>query len=73
MPDIIRNCQCEHESHHGSDKLTPNGNPGHRYGVRFWPEYLINVKTIYGDFQVCKDCAEDCYHPDRLRELGVDK
>lgn len=42
------------------EKRTPNGNPGHKYGVRFHELAVVNVKTPYGTFRVCRDCADDC-------------
>lgn len=57
-------CQCEHIAHTNRDRLprptTPNGNPGHGYGVKFREHYLGKVDTPLGTFVVCKDCAEDC-------------
>lgn len=59
-----RPCQCEHGSHflngdYGATQ-TPNGNPGHAFGIKYFERYLRIVKTTYGRFEVCKDCAEDC-------------
>lgn len=55
-------CECEHAAHFPEDKkLTLNGNPGHKYGAKFSPDYIVPVKTPYGIFRVCKDCANDCY------------
>jgi hypothetical protein len=58
-------CECEHESHFG-ESYTPNGNPGHSYGARFSENFLRKVQTPYGQFTVCTDCANDCYHPDEI-------
>ena len=57
-------CECEHISHFGS--LSPNGNPTHKYGVKYFERYMTTIKTKYGTFRVCKACAEDC-----LAEEGV--
>ena len=53
-------CACEHISHFEKLKHTPNGNPAHDYGMGFSPLFMTTVKTLYGTFRVCKDCAEDC-------------
>jgi hypothetical protein len=55
-----QSCECEHKSHFDKNKLTPNQNPAHLYGVKFSTNYLRKVETLYGSFVVCKDCAEDC-------------
>ena len=62
-------CQCEHAAHFLEHErvqrvpapLTPNGNPGHRYGQDFSDLFIVGVRTPYGTFSVCKDCARDCY------------
>lgn len=56
-----RPCQCEHISHFDKNEKSPNGNPNHRYGVKFFERYLVKVETAFGVFEVCKGCAEDCY------------
>ena len=54
-------CQCEHAAHFAnSTAVTPNGNPGHRYGVRFFLSYLETFSTPYGTFLICLDCKQDC-------------
>lgn len=56
-------CECEHAAHmHDEEprKNTPNGNPGHRYAQIFSPLYILKVRTEFGTFRVCKDCAKDC-------------
>jgi hypothetical protein len=57
----IHSCLCEHIAHSDRNERTPNGNPGHTYGARYHPTFLVNVKTPYGTFLVCKDCAKDCH------------
>jgi len=52
-------CECEHIAH-ASKQLTPYGNPGHTYGVKFSTSYMEKIKTPSGTFNVCKDCARDC-------------
>ena len=58
-------CQCEHISHfHDVNKgrrMTPNGNPAHKYGASFARRYTKGVNTDHGLFTVCMDCAEDCH------------
>ena len=54
-------CECEHAAHFDSDKRTPNGNPAHRFAVRFHSLALTKVKTPYGTFNVCPDCQKDCF------------
>ena len=63
MDTTYKPCQCEHccHFHDKGRKLSPNGNPSHRYGIRFHTLYLVTVKTDRGAFTVCKDCAEDCH------------
>lgn len=56
-----RQCQCEHIAHFESDKRTPNGNPSHRADSFFHLDFIEPVKTPYGTFHVCRDCANDCY------------
>jgi len=60
-------CECENVCHDpesrtvsGKRILSPNGNPGHDYGIKFFPRFLRKVKTAYGTFNVCTHCAEDC-------------
>lgn len=53
-------CKCEHESHTKKDKLSPNGNSGHRYNAAFAYNYTKYIKTPYATFHVCLDCANDC-------------
>jgi hypothetical protein len=53
-------CQCENAAHfHDAPALTPNGNPGHKYGQRF-THGLVAVVTEFGTFAVCADCRKDC-------------
>jgi len=54
-------CQCEHESHFDKKVYSPNGNPNHKYGVKYFSRFMRTVKTDYGTFRVCKHCAEDCF------------
>ena len=64
-----RPCECEHVAHfHDSSEqeLTPNGNHGHKYGVRFAEHFITPVRTVMGTFNVCKDCAGDCYAEMRI-------
>ena len=53
-------CACEHVAHFETGRFTPNGNPGHTYGVRF--AQLVHVATVFGSFAVCADCARDCHY-----------
>lgn len=55
-----RPCECEHISHLDLSKRSPNGNPNHKYGVKFFPRYLVEVKTPWGTYTVCNGCSEDC-------------
>lgn len=59
-------CECEHAAHFHDEgrQLTPNGNPGHKYGVKYALSYIEPRKTVNGTFHVCRDCARDCLHPD---------
>lgn len=61
-------CECEHSCHfHDTGKLSPNGNPGHRYGQPFAESYIVRVRTDGQTERVCKDCANDCrVHGERL-------
>ena len=70
-------CDCEHACHfpcacedatHTSCVSSPNGNPGHRYGVRFARDRMESVSTIYGTMLVCPDCAEECLAAASVRE-----
>lgn len=57
-------CECEHESHFDHDvkprKLSPNGNPNHKYGQMFFERYTKDVSSIFGVQTVCLNCANDC-------------
>lgn len=63
MSSQLISCQCEHACHMHDEgrKLSPNGNPGHVYGKKFYERALTHVKTPFGVFTVCPDCAQDCY------------
>ena len=54
-------CECEHVCHMDTSKRSPLGNPGHKYGAKFHSLYCEQIKTPYGTFRVCRDCAKDCY------------
>ena len=54
---ITASCQCEHICHFGR-KHSPNGNPGHKYGMKYAISYLVRLNA---SFTVCKDCAKDCH------------
>jgi hypothetical protein len=63
MDTDLKPCECEHAAHFFDDgprQHTPHGNPGHVYGTRFVPRVLSPLKTTYGTFTVCADCASDC-------------
>lgn len=53
-------CECEHLAHLEKGIITPNGNPGHKYGATFSQLHMQVVETPYGSFYVCSDCAHDC-------------
>jgi hypothetical protein len=55
-----KSCECEHVSHFDKKKRSPAGNPNHRYGTKFAESFITPVKTPYGTFHVCDDCAKDC-------------
>jgi hypothetical protein len=58
---IVKACECEHAAHFEDEQArTPNGNPGHKYGVRFAPRAMHVAKTTGGTFTVCRDCFTDC-------------
>lgn len=57
MKQHMHECQCEHAAHFDKT-LTPNGNPGHAYGVDFYQDQLVRVSPSY---ELCKDCASDCW------------
>lgn len=59
--DEGRMCECEHRSHFkDSGELSPNGNPGHKYGVHY-QRGMVAVKTGFGTIIVCEDCNTDCW------------
>jgi len=66
----LKSCECEHISHIERDRLTPNGNPGHKYGQSFYA--IEPVKTICGTFHLCKDCREDCFPPDSEFRIRIE-
>lgn len=69
-------CGCEHTAHFfgstldGPRQHTPHGNPGHAYGTRFVLRVLAPLKTAYGTFTVCADCASDCLAPDQYVRIA---
>ena len=54
-------CECEHVSHFDRGRLSPHGNPTHKYGVKYYASFMRKVKTIFNTYNVCKDCLEDCW------------
>ena len=54
-------CECEHASHFDHSKFSPNGNPNHKYGIKYNDKFIQSIKTPFGTFNVCRDCAKDCY------------
>ena len=57
-------CQCENLCHCHDE--SPD-KPGHEYGATFDVEDLTEVRTIFGRFVVCVDCARTCLaDPDLL-------
>lgn len=64
----LKPCECEHAAHffdEGPRQHTPHRKPGHRYGTHFMLRVLSPLKTAYGTFTVCSDCASDCLAPDQ--------
>lgn len=55
-----RPCMCDHSSHFNKEERTPNGNPAHKFGQPFHLFAIKIVPTPYGEYHVCKDCADDC-------------
>lgn len=53
-------CQCEHIAHDGYEP-TPNGLKGHPDNHEVDALATRKVKTPYGTYTVCLDCASDCY------------
>jgi hypothetical protein len=63
-------CECEHVCHFHDDgrQLSPHGNLGHLYGVKFALHYLREITVPgAGTFIICRDCANDCH------DTGVDR
>jgi hypothetical protein len=54
-------CECEHICHLSNLRNSPNGNPGHRHGQSFDIVYVKTIKTEYGTYILCRDCADDCH------------
>jgi hypothetical protein len=55
----MKQCECEHIAHFPDEQAkTPNGNIGHSYGKPTGE--LTPIKTEWGTFKVCLDCASDC-------------
>lgn len=54
-------CLCEHTAHFNHTERTPNGNPSHKYAASFNPTFIVIVKSRYGSFDVCRNCAKDCW------------
>lgn len=56
-------CSCENE-HHFDDKWNVPGphrsTHHHEYGEVFGKSELVEVKTPFGTFEVCKACADNC-------------
>lgn len=62
-PHVVESapCECEHACHHAdTGAVSPNGNPGHRYGAKFVVGKLVTVRTDGQTERVCPDCAADC-------------
>ncbi len=55
-------CCCEDSSHFSSYLRTPDGNPGHDFGIEVGETHPIRAKdgVVY---EVCVDCADDCHRP----------
>lgn len=71
-----RRCECEHIAHASSEypleikALTPNGNPGHEFYTQFNERAIVHVRSPYGIYRVCKDCAADCMHDYPVIQYG---
>lgn len=50
--EITAACTCEHVSHFEGDT--------HEYGAEFNVEDITQVRTDFGMFTVCVQCAETC-------------
>lgn len=52
-------CQCEHEAHFdlsaADDPMV--GHSCHKYMNEFPESYVVEVRTTYGTYKMCKDCA----------------
>lgn len=55
---VKHHCQCENHAHFDPNKTTPMGKKAHGYGRA--TKIVTPVKTVYGTFQVCTDCLNDC-------------
>lgn len=55
-------CECEHISHFWEEnKLTPLGEIGHPFGMKFFDKHLHQVRTPDGTFFICTRCKDDCF------------
>lgn len=64
-PSFTAFCQCEHACHPNEDDATleqRHSKTQHPYGMEpFRQSDMVLVKTIYGDYLICRACNED--HP----------
>ena len=66
----MKGCECEHESHFGTDNDVDGGGPstGHLYGSEIAAD-LVETKTIYGTYMICAGCRQDHPIPDSMLDL----
>lgn len=50
-------CECEHVAHLDVFPQQAVGHAHHAYMELFECNDLVHVKTVYGTFRMCKDCA----------------
>ena len=63
--DATHYCQCEHVIHPAEEDATQEElarkDHAHTYGIFTEPGDLILVKTVWGDYHICKACQ--AHHP----------
>lgn len=61
-------CECEHRDHFANPDGPP---PEHPYGEEVDIEKVTQIRTIFGRFTVCVDCATTCMKDQELTPAEV--
>jgi hypothetical protein len=66
VAQVMHFCECENEIHHSDEDMESNKrpdprDPNHCYCPVLPLSELVEVRTIYGNWQICHRCIKD--HP----------